>query len=100
MEKDGQQKPGFSFFQNRDCPYFPCHPAVSADGFNCLFCYCPLYTLGRHCGGNFRWTEDGVKDCSSCVLPHSPGGYESVLSGFDRLTALMRLAERMTEDTI
>ena len=23
MEKDGQQKPGFSFFQNRDCPYFP-----------------------------------------------------------------------------
>ena len=90
MEKDGQQKPGFSFFQNRDCPYFPCHPAVSADGFNCLFCYCPLYTLGRHCGGNFRWTEDGVKDCSSCTLPHRKESYGKITGDFQKIVDLIR----------
>ena len=90
--------PGFSFFQNRACPYFPCHPAGKAEEFNCLFCYCPLYALGRSCGGNFRYTENGVKDCSGCTLPHAPGGYEYVLSGLDRLTDLMRRTEALTED--
>ena len=40
------------FFQNRECRYFPCHTGVPEEEFNCLFCYCPLYTLGRKCGGN------------------------------------------------
>ena len=92
--------PGFSFFQNRACPYFPCHQAGRAEEFNCLFCYCPLYALGRSCGGDFCYTENGVKDCSGCVRPHAPGGYEYVLSKLDHLTALMRLAEDLTEDPI
>ena len=42
----------FAFFQNRDCAFFPCHETERPDQFNCLFCYCPLYALGRGCGGN------------------------------------------------
>ena len=27
-----------SFFQNRECRYFPCHTGVPEKEFNCLFC--------------------------------------------------------------
>ena len=36
----------------------------------CMFCYCPLYMLGDKCGGNFKYTPHGIKDCSNCILPH------------------------------
>ena len=40
----------YAFFQNRDCEYFPCHETKHPEDFNCLFCYCPLYALGRDKG--------------------------------------------------
>ncbi|MBQ7143820.1 MAG: nicotinate-nucleotide--dimethylbenzimidazole phosphoribosyltransferase [Oscillospiraceae bacterium] len=61
-----------SFFSNRACAYFPCHAVDDPDSFNCLFCYCPLYMLGERCGGNFRYTAKGIKDCSACTVPHRP----------------------------
>jgi Zn-finger protein len=63
-----------AFFQNRACRYFPCHQGAEPDTFNCLFCYCPLYFLDD-CGGDFRMTR-GIKDCSACLKPHQPGGYD------------------------
>ena len=74
MERKNSER----FFVNRECPYFPCHPKADPENFNCLFCYCPLYALGEKCGGNFRWTETGIKDCSGCLLPHSEGGYDYI----------------------
>lgn len=60
---------GYSFFQNRECEYFPCHKTENVNKFNCLFCYCPLY--GRSdCGGKYVILENGIKDCSNCLLPH------------------------------
>ena len=79
----------YSFFQNRQCKYFPCHKGVGED-FNCLFCYCPLYALGDGCGGNFRYTEKGIKDCSGCSIPHSPGGYEYIIKNFSRISELAK----------
>ncbi len=76
------------FFQNRACPYFPCHKVADKGGFNCLFCYCPLYTLGDQCGGSCSYTAGGIKDCSGCLLPHSPGGYDYINSKFAELSAL------------
>ena len=58
------------FFQNRECRYFPCHTGVPEEEFNCLFCYCPLYTLGRKCGGNYVYTEKNIKSCKDCTFPH------------------------------
>lgn len=78
-----------SFYQNRSCKYFPCHEGAGED-FNCLFCYCPLYALGDGCGGNFRYTEQGVKDCTHCLLPHSPGGYDYITKNFSKLSQLAR----------
>jgi Zn-finger protein len=60
----------YPFFTNRDCPYFPCHEGIEAEEFNCLFCYCPLYALGPRCGGSFRYTEQGYKDCTPCTMTH------------------------------
>jgi len=67
-----------SFFANRACAYFPCHEEADAEAFNCLFCFCPLY--GREdCGGAFSYTEGGIKDCSSCTLPHEPMNYDYIM---------------------
>ena len=64
---------------------------MQEDGyFNCLFCYCPLYTLGDKCGGNFSFTEQGVKDCSACTLPHGKQGYDYINSKFSDLSALAK----------
>ncbi len=83
------QKNDFSYFKNTDCVYFPCHSGDSED-FNCLFCYCPLYALGDQCGGNFKYIEEGIKDCSDCKLPHKPGGYQYVLSKYPEVAELAK----------
>ena len=70
MEKPYWEGKHYAFFSNKECEYFPCHAGADPDNFNCLFCYCPLYALGDKCGGNFRMTETGIKDCTNCQLPH------------------------------
>ena len=60
----------YKFFQNNKCEYFPCHKGIPEEDFNCLFCYCPLYTLGKNCGGNCEFLENGVKSCMNCGFPH------------------------------
>ncbi|WP_421919459.1 cysteine-rich small domain-containing protein [Marinifilum sp.] len=70
----------YKFVQNTKCEYFPCHECKNTAEFNCLFCYCPLYMLGNKCGGNFSYTENGIKNCADCTLPHSKGGYDHVMS--------------------
>lgn len=70
----------YDFFQNKACEYFPCHPGADAETFSCLFCYCPLYALGEHCGGNFSYTEKGIKDCSNCLRPHRRENYSAITS--------------------
>ena len=72
-------KNNYAYFQNKDCEYYPCHKTDGED-FNCLFCFCPLYSIGKECGGNFVYTEDGVKDCSGCVIPHTVEGYDYIIS--------------------
>lgn len=80
----------YSFFQNQECEYFPCHEVTDPDGFNCLFCYCPLYALGRQCGGNFRYTADGVKDCSGCTVPHRRENFGRILEKFEQIVKIAR----------
>lgn len=64
----------FTWFQNKECEYFPCHRGdIPEEEFNCLFCYCPLYRA-PDCGGAFIM-KNGRKDCSFCLLPHN--GLES-----------------------
>ena len=84
-----QEKDASRFFQNRECPHFPCHQGVAEEKFNCLFCYCPLYTLGRSCGGNWSYTEKGVKSCRDCTFPHEPENYERVTGRFEEIKAVV-----------
>lgn len=72
----------YAFFQNTKCEYFPCHPTDRPEDFNCLFCYCPLFALGKKCGGNCKYSEKGVKDCSDCLVPHQRDNYDYVNSKF------------------
>lgn len=82
------------FFQNQECPYFPCHKQVDETDFNCLFCFCPLYALGRACGGDCRYTAQGRKDCSGCALPHRPENYERVLARYGDIMAVAAKIDR------
>ena len=65
-----REKHFYRFYQNRNCEYFPCHRTDDTERFSCQFCYCPLYLLGSECGGNFRILDNGIKDCSECLIPH------------------------------
>ena len=66
------------FFKNYECAYFPCHESETIDEFNCLFCYCPLYH-SADCGGNYSFFENGLKDCSACLLPHRAENYQYII---------------------
>ena len=83
----------YDFFQNRQCEYFPCHGGADEQTFNCLFCYCPLYPLGENCGGCFTYTEDGIKDCSKCLLPPRRENYGRVLEKKDAIIAMAKKRE-------
>ncbi|MBR0382058.1 MAG: cysteine-rich small domain-containing protein [Eubacterium sp.] len=79
----------YAFFSHKECEYFPCHRTSDPDNFNCLFCYCPLYVLGDKCGGNFRFTEKGVKDCTGCLFPHKRENFEKVTARYKDIAAAM-----------
>ena len=68
------------FFCNKECEYFPCHKTDSPEDFNCLFCYCPLYSMGENCGGNFTYIDNKIKDCSQCEIPHSAKNYDYIIN--------------------
>ena len=76
-------------FSNKSCKYYPCHKVEDAENFNCLFCYCPLYALGDKCGGKFRYTDEGIKDCTNCTIPHGDGGYEHVMEHIREITDMV-----------
>lgn len=78
------------FFSNIKCEYFPCHEVADKESFNCMFCYCPLYALGDKCGGNFVYLDNGIKDCSNCMVPHEKGAYDVITGRFAELSELAR----------
>jgi len=81
----------YKFSQNRQCEFFPCHKGMKEEDFNCLFCYCPLYALGDRCGGNFTYLENGIKDCSNCLIPHRRENYDRIM---EKMGAVMELAKK------
>lgn len=80
----------YAFFNHKDCEFFPCHKTSKPEEFNCLFCYCPLYALGDRCGGNFKYTEDGIKDCGACMVPHVKKNYGLIMSKFAQIVELTK----------
>lgn len=84
----------YRFFQNRECEFFPCHEVQDEDAFNCLFCYCPLY-LEDNCLGSPEYIITGrgqrIKDCSSCLVVHSPEMYDKVIAHLRRQDEIIRV---------
>ena len=80
----------YKYFQHKTCEYFPCHKTDKPEDFNCLFCYCPLYALGNNCGGNFTYTETGIKDCSGCLIPHRRENYARIMAKMEQVITLAK----------
>ena len=90
MEKPYWEGKEYSYFSHKNCEYFPCHKGADPENFNCLFCYCPLYALGDKCGGNFRFTESGIKDCTECKLPHRRENFGYVTGKYSERAEIVR----------
>lgn len=93
--KKEQEKPywegkHFSFYSHKECEFFPCHETKDTENFNCLFCYCPLYALGSKCGGNYKYTENGVKDCSHCTLPHKRKNFGYIMNKYNEIMEIAK----------
>lgn len=75
-------KNSHKFFNNKDCKFFPCHEHSNDSDFNCLFCFCPLYSLGTKCGGNFTYSQknNGIKNCTNCLVPHDYESYDMIIT--------------------
>ncbi len=84
----------YKFFQNKKCEYFPCHKGIPEADFNCLFCYCPLYTLGKSCGGNCEYLKNGIKSCINCGFPHHRKNYDKVTNRFQEIAAVMAVSDK------
>lgn len=72
----------YRFFCNRACKYFPCHKGIQVEDYNCLFCYCPMYSRKECLGSpNFIISKRGkrIKDCSGCNYPHKAENYENII---------------------
>lgn len=82
----------YKYFRNEKCKYFPCHKGIDSEEFNCLFCYCPLSSV-INCGGRYRVTADGVKDCSLCTFPHQAANYDSVVEKVEKLLSERKFPE-------
>jgi len=67
-------KNNYKYFENRQCKYYPCH---NMENINCLFCFCVLYFL--ECNGNFKILDNGIKDCSECLIPHKEDNYDYIV---------------------
>lgn len=83
----------YDYFQNSACEFFPCHNCENPESFSCLFCYCPLYALGDKCGGNFTYTNEGIKDCSNCMVPHRRENYLKIMAKMDMVLDLAKKKE-------
>ncbi|MCL2526828.1 MAG: cysteine-rich small domain-containing protein [Defluviitaleaceae bacterium] len=80
------------YFRNHKCRFFPCHPLPEDGNFNCLFCYCPLYVLGKECGGKFKYSGN-VKVCIGCGFPHIPENYDIVVAKIKEMNMRGRNAD-------
>ena len=60
----------YKHFTNRGCKFYPCH---DIDNINCLFCYCPLFSLT--CPGKYDIINE-KKDCSTCTIPHGKNSWK------------------------
>lgn len=86
-KKPSERKNNSGFFQNTSCKFFPCHKTENLDDFNCMFCFCPLYFLGDRCGGDFYYTDKGIKSCLNCSFPHERNNYGRITERLKMLNA-------------
>jgi Zn-finger protein len=47
--------------------------------------------LGDRCGGNFTYTQEGIKDCSACLRPHKRENYNAIQK---QMGAVLELAKK------
>lgn len=69
----------YRFFENKECKYYPCHNGI--EEMNCLFCYCPMYSI-QNCPGNHQFIQKGekkIKVCTDCTFPHKPENYDVIM---------------------
>ena len=72
--------PGYDYYENHSCKYYPCHENM--EHINCLFCYCPLYRIDNCPGNNYYIEKDDrrIKVCTNCSFPHRRENYKTIMN--------------------
>ena len=96
--KSERETENFKYFSHKKCEYYPCHKTENPEEFSCLFCYCPLYAMGKQCGGNFSYLENGVKDCTDCLVPHRRENYDYMMEQMRKFHK--ELAKKVLEEAV
>lgn len=76
------------FFSTKNVNFFPVIKQSIPKISTAYSVIVPSMALGSHCGGNFRWLENGIKDCSRCLLPHARSSYSYVTQKFSEISKL------------
>lgn len=46
--------------------------------------------LGKNCGGNFTYLENGIKSCENCVRPHLRENYDEIVGKYKDILEAMK----------
>lgn len=73
-------KNNYKFFQHKRCEFYPCHKA-KVWKFNCLWCYCPLFSTEECVNSN---------NCVECVYPHVKDNYDYIIDKLRRIVNMKK----------
>jgi len=84
-----KRKTKSKFFTHTKCEYFPCHPGIVKEDFNCLFCYCPLHNT-KECvlktTVNFGQKDESYYSlCLKCGFPHDRKNYSKIIKKLKKM---------------
>ena len=49
--------------------------------------------LGDKCGGNFTYTESGIKNCTDCLVPHSRNAVQYIIKRWPEIAERAKRTE-------
>ena len=90
MGKEYWEDKHYSFFSNRECEYFHAIKGQIRKISTVYSATARCMLFGDKCGGIFRYTENGIKDCTNCQLPHKRKNYGYVTGKYQELAEMMR----------
>ena len=90
MEKPFWEGKEYSFFSHKKCEYFPCHKGADPEELQLPVLLLSAVRAGREMRREFPYTENGIKDCTGCLVPHRRENYGYITGKYRELAQMMK----------